>query len=715
MSESLYSPHWYRVSALKPRLCLNVQMHRHEYRGIVWYVLHDKASGRSHRFNATAYQVIGLLNGNLTINQIWDKVNDRLGDFAPSQTQMIQLLGKLHKADLLQSGLPADTEELFQRRNQHNTNKTKQYLGNPLSIKVPLWDPDAFLLRNLSLVQWLFRWQFGAFWLLFIVVSAAVAAAHWQEISVNGAENLLSPYNMAIMVLLYPALKLVHELGHAFSARFFGGEVHEMGVSFLLFMPIPYVDVSTINFLRSKWQRILVSAAGIIVELFFAALGLCLWLLAEPGLVKDIAFNMMLIGGTSSLFFNGNPLLKYDGYYILSDALAIPNLFQRAQAYLAYLYQKYLFGIPGLVSPAMAPGEPFWFVLYSVSSFIYRICLLWLIIVYITKTFFIVGAILAIWMTARQLLYPALKGLHFVIKSPSIQQKRGKVVATLVGCAALCSILVFLVPVPSYSLSEGVVWMPEEAQLRAETDGFVGPLRVNPQATLAKGALVVEINDPLLDTEAEVLLAKLHELNAMFRAKWDTDRFKAAMIKEDLLVVAKEYKNAKEKQQKMRIISKKSGRLLIPEAEDLPGRFVHQGDIIGFVLDNSLPTVRVVVNQADIGRLQKKVQDVEIRLVNGTDHIMPAKIKRHTPEATFDLPSPALAATNGGKVPIDPSAKEKIKAKEQVFIVDLEYKPVSRNMVIGQRVYVRFNHGSESLAQQWARSFRQVFLRDFNG
>jgi putative peptide zinc metalloprotease protein len=279
---------------------------------------------------------------------------------------------------------------------------------------------------------------------------------------------------------------------------------------------------------------------------------------------------------------------------------------------------------------------------------------------------------------------------------------------------ALFSILIFVVPVPSYTRSEGVIWMPEEAQLRSETDGFASPLLLNLPATIEKSTPIIEINDPLLNTEAEVLLAKLKELNTKFRSEWENDRVKADNIKEEMLSVAEEYKHARKKQQSMRIVSKKAGKLLIPEVDDLPGRFVHQGEIIGYVMDNSLPTVRVVVAQSDIGQIQKRVEGVEIRLVNHPDQTLPATIIRRTPEATNYLPSAALATPHGGKIPIDPNVKDKLKLKEKMFQIDLEFTPVTDTIEIGQRVYVRFDHGTESLAQQWYRSFRQVFLRQFN-
>jgi putative peptide zinc metalloprotease protein len=256
--------------------------------------------------------------------------------------------------------------------------------------------------------------------------------------------------------------------------------------------------------------------------------------------------------------------------------------------------------------------------------------------------------------------------------------------------------------------------MPEEAQLRAEVDGFAGPLLLDLPSTVEKDTAVIEIRNPLLNTKVEVLFAKLKELNTKFRAEWGNDRIKAENIKEEMLMVAAELKHAKHKQKAMQISSNKAGKLLIPGAEDLTGRFVHKGEIIGYVIDDTLPTVRVAVGQSNIGQIQKQLKGVEIRLVNQPDQIIPATIIRQAPEATNHLPNAALATINGGTIPINPDFKEQLKTLEKVFLIDMEFTPVTPMPEIGQRVFVRFDHGTEPLGQQWYRSMRQLFLRQFN-
>lgn len=343
MNSDLFSPHWYKVAKLTPLLHGYINIHRHHYRGLLWYLLENKINGRSHRFNPIAYQFIGLLDGKRSIEEIFDQLHDQANDHAPSQDEILQLLGQLHTSDLIQSNqILSNTEELIKRQAQQKRAQLHQRFINPLAQKIPLWDPEDFLKKHFTKVNWIFNRWIAIAWLLLICFTVIQAALNWPQISQHFSTNALSPYNLLFMFLLYPPVKLLHELGHAFTAKLEGGEVHEMGINFLMFMPVPYVDVSTATHFRNKYKRMFVSVAGILVETFLAALGLLLFLAAEPGVIQSIGFNVFIIGGVSSLFFNGNPLLKFDGYYILADFLSIPNLYKRSFQYWNYFFQRYL-------------------------------------------------------------------------------------------------------------------------------------------------------------------------------------------------------------------------------------------------------------------------------------------------------------------------------------------------------------------------------------
>ncbi len=714
MSDGLISPHWYRVAKLKPKLHGQVEIHRHDYRGLIWYLLENTTTGRSHRFNPAAYQFIGMMDGEASVQEIFERICDKLDEYAPGQEEIIDLMGKLYQADLLKSGATADTEELFERQSRQRTSKIKQRFANPVALRFALWDPEDFLNRHFGKINWIFSKWVGLAWLMLMIYTGLEAVQHWPQINHHFGINALSPYNLLLMFILYPPLKFVHELGHAFSAKLEGGEVHEMGINFLLFMPVPYVNVSTATHFRSRYKRILVSAAGILVESFLAALGLLLFLAAQPGLVQSIGFNIFLIGGVSSLFFNGNPLLKYDGYYVLADALGIPNLFQRSSQYWQYLFQRYLFGLRDAISPANAPGEAPWFVTYSLLSLTYRLGILWFILAVVTEKFFYLGLLLAIWLISLQILRPLYKALSFLVTSPALQKKRNRALVTSIGLVAMLIAVIGFMPIPSYTLNQGVVWQPDEVRLRAEHDGFVGALKVENNQSVSAGMPLLTLHDPFLKSEARIALARVRELKSRYRASRASSHIEAGIVKEELQVAESELHFVQEKARAMSVNAFKDGQVMLLEADDLPGRFLRKGDLLGYILDDEKPTVRMAVSQDHIGQLRQNVVDVKIRFALDSGREFSAEIFRQAPEATNRLPSAALATTGGGKFIVKPGNGDTLITQEKVFLVDLKPDFEGQDIPLGTRAYVRIDHGSEALASQWYRRLRQVFLRQFN-
>ena len=414
MIEALFSPHWYRVKDLKPQLKKQVQLVNQEYRGQIWHVVRDPASTRSHRFSSNAYEFVRQFDGQLSVEQIWASCNQRLGDDSPSQDELIALLSKLHTADLMQSAVSPALEELLKRGEKRDKAQRNSHFKNPAALRFPLFDPDQFLERTAHWVRPAFAGLPLATIFVLVIIAAVQAGAHWSELSEAITTQALQPYNLLLLVLLYPLVKLLHELGHAYSVKLEGGEVHELGVMLLVLMPIPYVDASASSAFPERHKRVLVSAAGMIVELALSAMAMLLWLTLENGIVRDIALNIVLIGGVSTLLFNGNPLLRYDAYYMLSDSVGIPNLAQRSNQYLGYLIQRYVFGIRQARSPASAEGEAPWFVFYAISSFFYRTVLMLTISLYLAGKMFFLGVMLALWMLFTQFVLPLAKmaGFH---------------------------------------------------------------------------------------------------------------------------------------------------------------------------------------------------------------------------------------------------------------------------------------------------------------
>lgn len=710
----MFSTSWYRVAGVRPRVRNHAQVHRHVYRGSVWYVLQNHSTGKFHRFTPVANLIIGLMDGKRTVQEIWDLGCVRLGDDAPSQDEVIKLLSDLHKADVLQSDAPPDIHELHQRRKQHNRARWKQYIGNPLSLRFPLLDPDKFLNRIMPLFAPLFGWFGAALWLGTVGWAMFLIGMHWTELSGDVVDRMFTVENLLLLWFVFPLIKLLHEFGHALAAKAGGGEVHEMGLMLLVLMPVPYVDASSATAFRDKRSRVLVGAAGMLVEIFIAALAVFAWVHLEPGTERAIAYDVILVAGVSTLLFNANPLLRYDGYYILADYLEIPNLAQRSNEYVGYLVNRYLFGVDGGTSPVSAPGERGWFVFYAIGSFIYRMFMMVSIAVLVASRFFIVGVILAVWALATMLVLPIAKKLNYLVASPRLSSHRQRAIFATVSIVSLFAVALFWLPATSSTRAEGVIWAPEQAQVRANVDGFVTAVLARPDQRVRQGEVLIQTEDPELEARSRVLQAQLAELDARYNAMILTKRVQADVINEQKKHVAEALELAIRRQAELQVRSPANGTFIIQDAQNSPGRFVQRGEVLAYVTDSAATTVRVVVPQSEGGLVARRTLRVEIRPADRIAKPIEARIQREVPAATDELPSMTLSLQGGGKIGLDPRKSGDAKAVEKLFVLDLELPQGEQANYFGGRIYVRFEHEPEPLAQQWYREIRRAFLKKFN-
>lgn len=214
MSERFFSDLWHRVANARPRLRAGARLGRHVYGGSAWYVLEDRATGKSHRLSLGAYLLVGRMDGRRTTDAIWREAVEELGEDAPSQDDAIGLLAQLHAADLLRLPGAPDVAELLERRRKHDSMLVKQNLLGPLSFRLPLWNPDRFLERTLPLVRPFIGLLGLALWLALVIPAALPAGESWTELTTNLSDRLLGAENLAILLLTYPAVKALHELGH---------------------------------------------------------------------------------------------------------------------------------------------------------------------------------------------------------------------------------------------------------------------------------------------------------------------------------------------------------------------------------------------------------------------------------------------------------------------------------------------------------------------
>jgi putative peptide zinc metalloprotease protein len=708
VSQQLLSPSWYRVAQLRPRLRSHFRILRHEYRGKRWYVLQDAISRRSHRFDAQAYFILGLMNGQRPMQVIWDAAVERFGDDAPTQEEVIRLLGQLHTADVMQCEISPDVEELL-RRTRRIVGRTQlaRWLA-PLAIKIPLFDPDRLLERWLPWYRPLFGVFGAALWLAVIGWGAVEATRNWNELTQDLGNRLLAPENLLVLGLVFPLLKALHEFGHACAVKAWGGEVHEMGIMLLVLMPVPYVDASAASTFPEKHRRIIVGGAGMIVELFIAAIALALWLEMQPGVLRAVLFNVMLIAGISTVLFNINPLLRFDGYYMLSDWLEIPNLRQRAQQYLGSLFERRLFGVdtPPIEASAL---ERVWLVFFAVGSFVYRIFITMAIAMFIATQYFVIGMLLAVWAVVSGVALPIAALINNLAFSPRLRQRRLRAVLISAALAAALGWLLFAVPAPSWTNAQGVIWGAEQSSVRGGADGFVLRVLAAPGARVKRGEPLLESADPLLVPRIRSLEAQRDELEARYYAERVDSLVRAQMRLENLKSVEAELERARERARDLVVLSPGEGLFAVAAAEDLPGRFLKQGELVGYVVPEGRPTARVLVPQDAVDLVRGRTVKVTAKLAERLGETVPARILREVPSASDRLPSMALSQAGGGDIALDPHAAAG-RALQSHFEFEIELL-AARPLGAGGRVYVRFEHESESIGGQAWRLLQQLFLR----
>lgn len=712
MSSDLYSPSWYRVEDMRPRLRSHVRIHRHHYRGERWYVLEDRISRRVHRFNPVAHYVIGLMDGRRTVQQIWEAAIDKFGDDAPTQDEVIRLLSQLHTAEVLQTEITPDLAELMLRARRSGSKTLKQNLLSPLAIRIPLFDPDRFLERWQAWYQPLFGFFGALIWLAVVGAAVVNGASHWDELTQDISSRVLAPQNLLLMALIFPILKLFHEFGHACAVKAWGGEVHEMGIMFLVLMPIPYMDASSASTFRSMRQRVVVGAAGMIVEVFIASIALFLWIDTEPGIVRAVLYNIMLIAGVSTVLFNANPLLRYDGYYILSDLTQIPNLRVRSNQYLSFLVERYLFGVKLSDFDAMA-SEKRWFVFFGIASFFYRIFVMMVIALFVAAEYFVVGIILALWVIVTAIVLPLAKAIVYLLTHGRLRRYRLRAI----GVTALVLLFgwfgLFRYEAPHWTRADGVIWVPEHAHIRAATDGFVRKIPVRAGALVVTGMPLVYAEDPTLELQIPMLEAQLRLLRTRAQSEQLTDLVTWVLTNEEIKATTAELAHARQRVEELTLTSPVSGEFVpaIP-IEDMRDRFVRKGQLLGYVIPASTVTARVLVSQDDVDLVRSQTEKVRVKLASRVYQTYEAQVMREVPAASDKLSNPALSSLGGGPAATDPRDSTQPKTLDKWFEFELQL-PGATSTVLGEHVYVRFEHDAEPLAQRAYRGLRQLFMKRF--
>jgi putative peptide zinc metalloprotease protein len=714
-ARSIHSPLWHLAEKLKPRLREDCAIERHVIRGTVWHVIRDRFSTKVHRLSPAAYGVLMRMDGTRTFDRIWREVVIHFGEDAPSQDQILHTASELYAANLLQSDAAVDESDLAERGRKEREHLPLANLKNPMLIRIPLFDPDRLLGATVHLVRPFCNALGGALWLGAVVWLGIQMIVHWQELTDDIADRVLAAQSLVTLVLIYPLLKILHELGHAYAAKLAGSEVHEMGIMMLTLLPAPYVDASASATVPEKWKRALIAAAGMMVELAVAAIALFVWLNAEPGLLRSIAYDTVLIASVSTLMFNGNPLLRFDAYYIFCDLLELPNLGSRSQRYYNYLLQRYLFGADDTTVVPTAQGERFWFLLYAPASFIYRMVTIASVVLFISTQYFVVGLLLGIWMALVSFVWPVAKGIKFVLLSPSLGKVRLRAATVAAFFLLGVGMLISVVPLPNGTVTRGVVWIPEETRVVADASGILKQFLVNPGTKVIAGDPLIRLDDPLIASRRKKAQARLTEIEARLVSAQARTPYEAELLQHQRELAKDELRDIERQYENLILRSPAAGTFIVPHLLDLTDNFIKRGQMVGYVMTQRSPPIRTTVPENEIEYVRDRTTAVSIRFDEALWlPVGAARIVRQFPQSTRLLPSPALSSANGGPFAPDPNAKEKETSLEAFFEIDLATPTELAIDRWGQRVWVRFDHGASPALARIYRAGRQLFLGRFH-
>ncbi len=709
-TEPFLSASWYRVAGLRPQLSEHAHIRLHRYRGKPWYVVSDTAAGRVHRLTPAALGIVAAMDGQRTLDAIWQEAATRQGDDAPTQDQVLALMSQLHANDLLKADAVPDTAELLDRFAQTERRQRKGLL-NPMNLRIRLWNPDRFITRAAPVFGPLFSLPGLLLWLLLVVPASVLAGQHWTALTTDVGDRVLAADNLLLLLVCLPLTKLLHEFGHGFATKRYGGAVPEIGIMFLIMIPMPYVDASAAAGFRSRARRVVVGAAGMMVEGAVAAIAMFVWVSVEPGFVRSMAFNILFATSVTTVLFNANPLMRYDGYYILSDLIEVPNLAQRATRFWCHLAERYVFARQEMRDFAATVGERAWFLFYAPASTAYRLSVTFGIALFLAEYYWAVGVALAAWSLATSVLLPVGKAVWHVLASPGLQPVRARAVATTFGGLGIAGAVLMLAPAPHHTMAEGVVWLPETAVVRAGAEGFVQRLLAEPGRLLPAGSPVVESADPALQARLDGLRGRVAELRSRLQAEQFSKLVDALVTRTELMQAEQELGHVEQKVRGLVARSMDAGVLAISQAADLQGRFLKEGDLIGYVLPpEGGRVVRATVTQDDIGLVRTQLRRAEVQVAGHPDQVFTTQIVREVPSGRDTLPSKALGTAGGGAVPVDPRDTKGLRTLRRTFQIDIVLPPGAPGDAFGTRVHVRLEHEWEPVGEQVYRRVRQLLL-----
>jgi len=499
------------------RMRADLQVQPLQFGGKTYWGVKDPFSLQYFQLRDEEYFILQHLDGVASFDTIRRQYERQ---FVPQKLEASHLQGflaRLHEAGLILADAFGQGEILLERRSRKQQQSRRARWLNPLAIRFRGFDPHRFLTWLQPVASLCFSPWFLLTALSMMLAAVVLIFTHFDRVVAQLPDfaTFFETRNLVLLGVSLALVKIIHELGHALACRHFGGECREMGVMLLAFIPCLYVNVSDAWTMPQKWRRIIVSAAGIFVELVISSVCVFLWWFSYPGLFHSLCLNIVFVCSVSTLLLNGNPLLRYDGYYILLDLLEVPNLRQRAQTIVSNRLHHWFFGHKAdtlLREPRRLRRLLF---VYGIASAVYR----WLIVILIVSVCYyvlepygleILAQVMGAFVFMGMLIMPVKSGIQEIrtySQSGRIDGRRFAVRSALVLCV-LAGLL--LIPLPHRISAPALIELKNAKHVYITAPGFLKSV-ATPQTNLQPGALIARLQNDQIDLEVLKLQGQIKE------------------------------------------------------------------------------------------------------------------------------------------------------------------------------------------------------------
>ncbi len=643
----------------------DLQISRQLTKGSPAYVIYDPVSFQSHRLSLTDYRVAACLEESRTLDQAFRLSLAEGFLVEEDEADFFQFVSRLESLGLLTSS-NHDSKALFNRFKQKTADARKAKWLGFLFLTIPLSNPDKFLDRTVNRFRFLFSSTALLVWIVLGCFAVALVINKWSAF-IEPLNGLLAVKNLIFMSIAFVALKVWHELGHGYACKHFGGRIPEMGCKLMAGVPLAYVDASSAWSFPKRRHRIIVMLGGMYFETIVAIPAALLWAFTPDSLIGACAYQLIFMAGVATVFFNANPLMKYDGYFILSDLLSIPNLRSRASRESMNLLKRYCLGL-SLEPRAVDSKERTILITYGVLSTAYTTMLMISIPLMLASRFQVLGLLVgACQLTASFYMIP--RKLHkYLLHAPETEPVRARARKVAYGLAIGVPLVLLIFPVPTGMMIEGVVSAEKLTVLRATTPGIIRSVDCEPRTAVNANQTLLTIHNLDLDVASQTgaIAAEAAKRSAHFVSRLDITeaaKLKASAIEREVTAAYAQSANAE-----LTVRAPHAGRVSYIVPRRAVGTYVFSGDPVAELVSGQT-IVRAWLDEAELQAADLRVgSKVNVRTADRAASNLVGTIRSVAPASAAEFEDLALTTSGEGNILIHPVTGETTKPLFQLQI-----------------------------------------------